>query len=88
MSKDHGGPAFPTHTNPRPGHLADAPQGMSLRDYFAAKFAAAQVTATSADSGFINPDYIDPRGEETVAEKVARTSYAMADAMLAARGGS
>ncbi|MGU7839420.1 hypothetical protein ACV22V_08135 [Burkholderia sp. AW33-5] len=31
-----GGPAFPCHTNPRPGTLNEAPQGMTLRDYFIA----------------------------------------------------
>lgn len=30
-----GGPAFPCHTNPSPGKLANAPQGMTLRDWFA-----------------------------------------------------
>lgn len=56
-----------------------------LRDYFAAGFAQAQATATSADSGYIVPGYVDPRGAESVAQKIARISYAMADAMLEAR---
>ncbi|MDN7703298.1 hypothetical protein QZM15_32965 [Burkholderia sp. AU44665] len=30
-----GGPAFPCHTNPRPGTINEAPQGMTIRDYFA-----------------------------------------------------
>lgn len=29
-------PAFPCHTNPLPGKLANAPQGMTKREYFAA----------------------------------------------------
>jgi hypothetical protein len=34
-SIDNGGPAYPCHTNPLPGKLANAPQGMTLRDWFA-----------------------------------------------------
>lgn len=37
MNEDNSGPAFPCHTNPRPGVLSDAPQGITRRDYFAAK---------------------------------------------------
>lgn len=73
-------PAFPIASDAI-GHDA----GMTLRDYFAAKFAAAQATATSADSGYIIPHYVDPRGDESVAQKIARISYVMADAMLAER---
>ncbi|WP_027921529.1 hypothetical protein [Pseudomonas sp. URMO17WK12:I12] len=81
MSKiDESGPAFPLDSN-----QFGAVLGMSLRDYFAAGFAQAQATATSADSGYLIPDYVDPRGEESVAQKIARISYALADAMLAAR---
>lgn len=58
---------------------------LTLRDYFAAEFASAQTTATSADSNFINADYVIPKTGETVAQKVARTAYALADAMLAER---
>lgn len=64
-------------------------EGMSLRDYFAAKFAAAQAVATSADRDFIRPDNRYPQlaeaGEHTVAKEIARVSYALADAMLAER---
>lgn len=74
-----GGPAFPlgsyTHGNP----------GMSLRDYFAAKFAAAMMTATSADSDFPNLDYQREAGGPTLAERVAAIAYRLADAMLQAR---
>lgn len=38
-----GGTAFPCHTNPRPGILANAPQGMSLRAYFAGQFLTSKV---------------------------------------------
>lgn len=90
MSKDNGGPAFARPYGGHPDPAMNDPEmqaqdGMSLRDYFAAGFAAAQATATSADTGFIVPDYIYPDGEESVAQKIARISYVMADAMLAAR---
>lgn len=62
MSKDTGGPAFPTGT---------AYQGMTLRDYFAAK--AMQELMT-------RPIYLRPVNE------VAADAYQMADAMLKARG--
>lgn len=75
--------AFPTPASEYGGH--GTAFGMTLRDYFAAGFASAQATATSADTNFINPDYIDPRDDRSVAQKIAETSYALADAMLAAR---
>jgi hypothetical protein len=96
MSTNDGGNAFPVADY---DHMAFQPatvdehkrqlSGMSLRDYFAAKFAAAQATMTSADSNFINPDYVWPAAGEaaaqSVAQKIARTSYSLADAMLAER---
>ncbi|WP_421560853.1 MULTISPECIES: hypothetical protein [unclassified Pseudomonas] len=79
--EETGGAAFP-----QSGFGQWAPEcGMTLRDYFAAGFAAAQATTTSADTGFINAGYVDPRDGVSVAEKIARSSYALADAMLAAR---
>jgi hypothetical protein len=59
--------------------------GMTLRDYFAAKFAAAMLTATSADHDFPTIDYRREVGGPTVAERVATIAYRMADAMLRAR---
>lgn len=71
---NNGGPAFPVpHTN---GH--DGRNGMSLRDYFAAK--ALQGMAASgywADSVDVDDGNL---------ELVARNAYAIADAMLRARG--
>jgi hypothetical protein len=40
MRKNTGGPAFPT----KPGHWME--EGMTLRDYFAAKAMAAQIATT------------------------------------------
>ena len=78
-----GGPAFP-ESGPRGRAIGG--EGMSLRDYFAAKFAAAMMTATSADHDFPNIDYRRDAGSPTVAERVATIAYRMADAMLKARG--
>ena len=65
-----GGPAFPTHLN--------LTQGMTLRDYFAAKAMQTYI----ADQALIDLYcYLekDPKHE------VAVTAYMMADAMLKAR---
>ena len=80
-----GGPAFPVwELNGK-----DQPEmtgfGMTLRDYFAAKFAAAMMTATSSDHDYPNIDYQREVGGPTVAERVATIAYRMADAMLRAR---
>ena len=46
---------------------------MTLRDYFAAKFAAAMMTATSADHDYPNIDYQrDVGGGPTAAERVEK----------------
>jgi len=61
--------------------------GISLRDYFAAGFAASQTIMTSADTSLVNPQYLDPRSHGlTVAQVIAKNSYELADAMLAERG--
>ncbi|HEF4835484.1 TPA: hypothetical protein SAO52_000160 [Burkholderia vietnamiensis] len=75
-----GGPAFPCHTNPRPGTLNEAPQGMTLRDYFAAKAMGAFCEGAQGFGGAT---------EEFIREQfdfVARVSYMAADSMLRARG--
>ena len=70
MSKDTGGPAFPTEVvNTNDGYIH---QGMTLRDYFAAKALAALIIANTAPGG----------GWPPFAE---RTAYLVADAMLKAR---
>ncbi len=67
MSAHGGGPAFPTSNGGSPD------DGMSLRDYFAAK----------ALLGFLACD-LDV-GSQKIAEAVAKGAYLMADAMLKAR---
>ena len=88
MSKETGGPAFPTQINnsgitPIKGFNGEEikPQtfsaypGMNLRDYFAAK----------AVAGFAaNPSMIDSNDSKAIAY-MADCAYQVADAMLAAR---
>jgi hypothetical protein len=69
---DDGGAAFPCHTNPMPGKLANAPQGMTLRHYFAAAALQGYFGAPHT------PHFCD-------CKKVALYMYDMADAMLKAR---
>jgi len=68
MSKDTGGPAFPA-TN----HHGHKLEGMTLRDYFAARVMQG-LLATDIDCG---PKY---------AQIIADNAYGLADAMLKARG--
>ena len=67
MSKDTGGPAFPA-TN----HHGHKLEGMTLRDYFAARVMQG-LLATDIDCG---PKY---------AQIIADNAYGLADAMLKAR---
>ena len=74
MSKENnGGPAFPNVPDGAGDRWADWDMGMTLRDYFAAKFMQGVCA---------NPDklYDD--------EPLAKEAYAMADAMLRAREAS
>lgn len=71
MDKDTGGPAFPS---PRE-HTTK--EGMPLRDYFAAK----------AMQGLMGRDWSNHKGsDEELIGVWARSSYAVADALLKARG--
>lgn len=73
MTKNTGGPAFPCH----PGIENPIYDGMSLRDYFAAK----------AMQGFVMDDVLckEAATEPEWYENIAEASYKMADAMLKAR---
>jgi len=81
-----GGPAFPWDEKHSDGSHYHGNPGMTLRDWFAGQFAAAMVTATSADSDHPNPDYRREADGPTVADRVATIAYQLADAMLRARG--
>ncbi len=73
MSKEKIEPAFPVGANVYGGHGTYF--GITVRDYFAAK----------AMQGFsASPSMIDSNDSRAIAY-VAAASYAMADAMLAAR---
>jgi len=85
-----GGPAYPCHTNPLPGKLANAPQGMTLRDYFAGHVIASMVERDlrrfqrDSDSIYEDLTVFDDCGAWLDA---AMESYAIADAMIEARKG-
>jgi len=72
MSKETGGPAFPTT---KESHLMICSEGMTLRDYFAAK-AMSIVPEMHA---------YNMKDNETWASYTARCAYIMADAMIAER---
>ena len=69
MSNNTGGPAFPT-TKPLE-HWGDPNQGMTLRDYFAAKAMAALVVVYTDDKAIV--------------DEYSQRAYAIADAMMKAR---
>ena len=66
--KDTGGPAFPQQDD------ATGSEGMTLRDYFAAK----AMQAFAKDVGW--------ESDRIWFEDIAKAAYHMADAMLRARG--
>ena len=68
MSKETGGPAFPGALD---RHHSE---GMTLRDYFAAK---AMQTLLQTNNGAV--------GVNRYEHRIAETAYAVADAMLKAR---
>lgn len=74
---DDGGPAFPFPVL----HGSNAPTGMALRDYFAAKAMQGFITKSPLCGAIHEPDEVCPK-----LARYARISYQMADAMLEARG--
>lgn len=72
MSKDNGGQAFPRVVEQPNGYM-QAVEGMTLRDYFAAKAMQAMVASPAY--------YIDGWAQSDIAVQ----SYQMADALLAER---
>jgi len=71
MTTNTGGPAFPTSNGGSPD------DGMTLRDYFAAKAMQAVFTGAIMDGLTMNQDI--------ECDKLAMVAYTMADAMLKAR---
>lgn len=80
MSSDkNGGPAFPVPLNPGEGYSGHCPaDGMTLRDYFAAKALPALISSCGNGVSF-GPDSPDSNF------KFANVAYVLADAMLRAR---
>ncbi|ENZ0174683.1 hypothetical protein ACF958_003497 [Providencia rettgeri] len=74
MTDKTGGAAFPASGHPDMQFVAQ--EGMSLRDYLAAK---------AMQGILVNPGQLDNVNDEA-AKWVARDAYTMADAMLKARG--
>lgn len=77
---DNGEPAFP-----RTGFRREV-EGMSLRDYFAAKFAHAEMVTCgmSPEPAQALAEAAEKAGQ-TIEQRVAFISYRLADAMLAQR---
>jgi len=71
MEKETGGTAFPL---PLGSETVEGQEGMTLRDYFAAK--AINGILSDPDAGLLDEDL----------ERYAAISYRLADAMLRARG--
>lgn len=69
--KDTGGPAFPATSWSNDGEFLGENQGMTLRDYFAAKALQAHITHDGSD--------------DICETGVARWAYELADAMIAER---
>lgn len=86
MSKETGGPAFPREDYQANGHERGferlGQEGMSLRDYFAAK--AMQGYLSNAWQAKEMDETGDTSSEQMAL--VAEAAYCMADAMLKSRG--
>ncbi|WP_207392865.1 hypothetical protein [Providencia rettgeri] len=79
MPDKTGGAAFPASGHPDMQFVAQ--EGMSLRDYLAAKAMQGDWATERMDSGYWSQDDID-----AIFKDRAETYYRMADAMLKARG--
>lgn len=80
-ARDNGGSAFP-HSVPV-GAWGDPSQGMTLRDYFAAK---AMIALAGSEKWINGMDRYAAKTGVEFKDALALESYKMADAMLAARG--
>ena len=76
MSEANGGAAFAASGHP--GQQFVAQEGMTLRDYFAAKAMAAYISTAGA------PCIVG--GLDGAEDELAKQAYKMADAMIRARG--
>ncbi|MBX8802960.1 hypothetical protein HBA92_19715 [Ochrobactrum sp. MR28] len=78
-----GGAAFPFQERNDDGSHHHSHEGMTLRDYIAAKAMQGDMAAQDAESGY----YPNATSDETLIDR-AKFFYRFADAMLVARGGS
>ena len=78
-TKDNGGPAFPMIRDMRHNPDWDHEEGMTLRDYFAAK--AMQIMWDAYHEGYCGLTNHDTPSNDVIAEG----AYQLADAMLAER---
>ena len=83
MSRETGGPAFPTFNNV--SYCDEG--GMTLRDYFAAKALVGALANSDSGNGAMEPTmmYVASHPQEAC-DLFATFAYRLADAMLAARG--
>ena len=81
MTKDTGGPAFPSPAGV--SHITE--QGMTLRDYAAIKAMEGFISATSWHPDFIYPNDFNFDAGKRAADAVAESAYKYADALLKAR---
>lgn len=90
-TRDDGGAAFPRNRHSYEdrwgSQIVDrAQEGMSLRDYFAAKAMAGIVGSIDNEEGYVRlAELAQGAGLDTVSQWIARESYKQADAMLKAR---
>lgn len=84
MSDKTGGPAFPC-TEANYSDPKWTAEGISIRDYFAAKALEGLCAATSSDD--VRQMYVNNANGNGIdaKEQVAKSAYGYADAMLAAR---
>lgn len=75
MTTNTGGPAFPTTDFTSAGQLIPGADGMTLRDYFAAK----------AMQGVLASNTEHEHEDAHIFDAIAEASYKQADAMLARR---
>jgi len=79
MDKDTGGPAFPT-----PAHNLQN-DGMTLRDYFAARVLQGYISCKAWHPNFKFPSDFNYEADREAAQAVSESAYKYADAMLKAR---
>ena len=83
MTKETGGPAFPRPASDAHEWGTHKPQeGMTLRDYFAAKAMQSILRGYDTVTSFEEDEVNDPEGMPSL---IAEDAYIMADAMLKAR---